>query len=45
VHEAVLGSPGIRCVLALGTKAGQWVRQKLDANELIEEFYEDNDRK
>lgn len=45
VHEAVLGSLGIRCVLALGTTAGRWVRQKLNANELIEEFVEDNERK
>lgn len=45
LHEAVLGSLGIRCVLALGTTAGRWVRQKLDANELVEEFFEDNERK
>jgi hypothetical protein len=45
VHEAVLGSLGIRCVLALGTTAGRWVRQKLNAHELIAEFFEDNERK
>jgi hypothetical protein len=45
VHEAVLGSLGVRCVLALGTTAGRWVRQKLDAQELIAEFFEDNERK
>jgi hypothetical protein len=45
VHEAVLGSLGIRCVLALGTTAGRWVRQKLQANELVAEFIEDNNRK
>ncbi len=45
VHEAVLGSLGVRCVLALGTTAGQWVRQKLGAHELIAEFFEDNARK
>ncbi|RYF23687.1 MAG: hypothetical protein EOO77_01645 [Oxalobacteraceae bacterium] len=45
VHEAVLGSLGVRCVLALGTTAGRWVRQKLGAHELIAEFYEDNDRR
>lgn len=45
VHEAVLGSLGVRCVLALGTTAGRWVRQKLNAHELIAEFFEDNERK
>lgn len=45
VHEAVLGSLGVRCVLALGTTAGRWVRQKLKADELIAEFIEGNERK
>lgn len=44
VHEVVLGSLGVRCVLALGTTAGRWVRQKLGAHELIAEFVEDNAR-
>ncbi len=45
MHKAVLGSLVIRWVLALGTTAGRSVRQTLDANELIEEFFEDNERK
>lgn len=45
VHEAVLGSLGVRCALALGTTAGRWVRQKLGAHELIAECFEDNARK
>ncbi len=45
VHKAAPGSLGIRCVLALRTAAGRWVRQTLDANELTENFFEDNERK
>ena len=44
VHEAVLGSLGVRVVLALGTTAGRWAREALGAREPVGSFREGNAR-
>jgi len=44
VHEAVLGSLGIKIVLCFGKTAGRWVRKRLAANDQIDQYSETNNR-
>ena len=44
-HQAVIDSLGVRIVVCLGGDAGDWVRSRLYANQQIDEFVEDNNRK
>ncbi|QAY78941.1 hypothetical protein ETR14_22165 [Sphingosinicella sp. BN140058] len=44
-HEAVIRDLAVDTVLCLGGTAGQWVRDAVDAHELVDEMVEQNDRR
>lgn len=44
-HERVINELEIKVILCFGKSAGTFVRKKLQANKLIDEFIEKNDRK
>jgi hypothetical protein len=39
-HQAVIERLGVRVVLCFGQKSGDWVRERLEAKEFVEEFKE-----
>jgi hypothetical protein len=45
VHEAVIESLGCRVVICLGSTAGRWVRERLDAKHECDKFTETNLRR
>jgi len=45
VHEAVIKSLGCRVIICLGKTAGQWVRERLGANDDCDKFIETNSRR
>jgi hypothetical protein len=45
VHEAVIRDLGVTTVLCLGGTAGEWVRAKLGANRLYDDFVETYERR
>jgi len=44
IHEAVINSLGVKTVVCFGKTAGRWVRERLDANDLVDSFRETNKR-
>ena len=44
-HEAVIRTLGVRVVVCLGGRAGRLARQRVNANEKVDEFIEDNRRR
>lgn len=44
-HQAVIETLGVRVVVCLGKAAGNLVRQRLDAHDMVDEFVEDNRRR
>ena len=44
-HQAVIELLGVRVVLCLGKDSGSWVREQLDANDLVDQFVEVNNRR
>jgi hypothetical protein len=45
VHQGVIDKLGVRTLLCLGSTAGKWTRDALGANELVDQFQEDNARR
>lgn len=45
VHEAVVSELGVRTILCLGGKCGEWVRERANAREHVGTFEERNDRR
>ena len=43
-HRAVIDKLGIKIVVAMGKTAGAFLREKMEANELVERFVENNER-
>ena len=43
-HQAVIETLGVRVIACLGKAAGNLVRRRLDAHNLVDEFVEDNKR-
>lgn len=44
-HQKVIEKPGVRVVLCFGNTVGGWVRCQLEADRLVDEFIEKNNRK
>jgi uracil-DNA glycosylase len=44
-HQAVIEKLNVRVVLCFGQRSGLWVREKLDAKKLVEQFVENNNRR
>lgn len=44
-HAAVIARLNVRTILCMGKDAGNWVRRRLGAHELLGEFVEKNDRR
>lgn len=44
VHQTVIETLGVRIIVCFGGTAGAWVRQRLSAIELVDEFIEQNAR-
>lgn len=44
-HENVISELGIKTILCFGKSSGNFVKRKLEANNLIDEFIENNNRK
>lgn len=44
VHETVIRKLGVRTILCLGGTAGRWVREAMDAHQLLDRFSEQNAR-
>jgi hypothetical protein len=44
VHQAVIDTLGVRAIICFGVIAGRWVRDKLGANDLVDQFRESNAR-
>lgn len=44
VHAAVISSLQIRSIVCLGGTAGRWVRDRMGAHDLVDEFVEQNSR-
>lgn len=45
VHQAVIDRLGVGTILCFGGTAGRWVREALGADQQVEAFTEDNDRR
>lgn len=45
VHQQVIDELEVRVILCLGSTVGRWVRERIAANELVENFTEDNARR
>lgn len=45
VHQTVIAELGVDVILCLGYPAGNWVRKRLGANELVGEFLEGSERR
>jgi hypothetical protein len=43
-HQAVIEKLGVRVVLCFGKRSGLWVRERLNANTLVDQFIENNNR-
>jgi uracil-DNA glycosylase len=43
-HQAVIGQLGVRVVLCFGQRSGLWVCERLNANKLVHQFVENNNR-
>jgi len=44
-HQAVIEGLGVRVVLCLGQDSGSWVREQLNANNPVDQFVEENNRR
>ena len=44
-HQAIINNLGVRVVVCLGGKAGNWVRSRMNARQQVDEFVEDNNRR
>jgi hypothetical protein len=44
-HQAVIETLGVRVVLCFGQRSGRWVREQLNANNLVDQLVEKNKRR